>query len=78
MSKSQADNAQHLLNNEFFRGVVEKQQQGYIQFILNSGDTDIDLRERALIKYHAIAELVSSIESISKQKLIDEKRWKIF
>ena len=72
------EQADRLLRDEFFQAVVKLQQDGYISLILNSSETDIDVRERSLIKYRAIEELVASIESMAKQKDIDKKRWKVF
>lgn len=73
-----AERAKALLKDEFFQDVVKSQQELYIGNILNSSETDIDLRERSLIKHRAIAELVASLESIAAQTEIDKKRWKIF
>ena len=67
-----------LLSDEFFTSVVEKQQQGYIYTILNSSETDVDLRERALIKHRAIEEFIASIQSIADKRAIEKKRFKIF
>ncbi len=72
------ERASTLLNDEFFTSVVEKQQQGYISTILNSSETDVDLRERALIKYRAIEEFIASIQSIADKRAIEKKRFKIF
>jgi hypothetical protein len=73
-----AERAKALLKDEFFLDVVKSQQELYIGNILNSSETDVDLRERSLIKHRAIAELVASLESIAAQTEIDKKRWKIF
>lgn len=75
---NKAEQAERLLKDEFFQYVVKLQQDGYISYILGSPEDDIDTRERALMKYRAIQEFVASIESMSKQKLIDKKRLKIF
>jgi hypothetical protein len=72
------ERASTLLNDEFFTSVVEKQQQGYISTILNSSETDVDLRERALIKHRAIEEFIASIQSIADKRAIEKKRFKIF
>jgi hypothetical protein len=73
-----AERAKALLKDEFFLDVVKSQQELYIGNILNSSETDVDLRERSLIKYRAIAEFIASLESIAAQTEIDKKRWKIF
>ena len=75
---NKAARAQNLLNDEFFQDVVKAQQELYIYNILNSSETDVDVRERSLIKHRAIAEFVASLESIAAQTEIDKKRWKIF
>jgi hypothetical protein len=78
MNTSLSNRAATLLNDEFFKDVVEKQQKMYIQTILNSREEDIDLRERALIKHRAIEEFIASIQAIADNKEIDRKRFKIF
>lgn len=72
------ERAATLLRDEFFVDVVKKQQEMYIQTILNSREEDIDLRERALIKHRAIEEFIASIQSIADQKEIEKKRIKFF
>lgn len=72
------EQAERLLQDEFFQAVVKLQQEAYISLILNSPEDDVETRERSLVKYRAIEEFVASIESLSKQKLIDKKRLKIF
>jgi hypothetical protein len=73
-----AERARALLRDEFFQDVVKSQQELYIGNILNSAETDIDVRERCLVKHRAIQEFVASLESIAAQTEIDKKRWKIF
>ena len=73
-----AERARALLGDEFFQGVVKEQQELYINNIINSAESDVDLRERSLIKHRAIQEFIASIESIAAQTEIDKKRWKIF
>lgn len=72
------EQAERLLKDDFFQAVVKLQQDMYISLILGSSEDDVEVRERSLVKYRAIEEFVASIESMSKQKLIDEKRFKIF
>jgi len=73
-----AERARTLLKDEFFLDVVKSQQELYIGNILNSAESDIDVRERCLIKHRAIQEFIASLESIAAQTEIDKKRWKIF
>jgi hypothetical protein len=80
MSKSQdnyPERAARLLADDFFLAVVKKQQEAYISVILNSLDTDVDLRERALLKYKAVEEFVASIQSIADDRTIEKKRFLI-
>ena len=72
------ERARRLLDDDFFQTVVKEQQEAYISLILNSSDTDIDVRERALVKYRAIEEFVASIQSIADNRLLEKKRLKFF
>jgi len=81
MSKSPdnyPERAQRLLADDFFLDVVKRQQEAYISLILNSLDTDVDVRERALLKYKAVEEFVASIQSIADDRTIEKKRFRIF
>jgi hypothetical protein len=81
MSKSQdnyPERASRLLADDFFLDVVKRQQEAYISLILNSVDTDVDVRERALMKYKAVEEFVASIQSIADDRTIEKKRFRIF
>lgn len=73
-----SERAKVLLQDDLFRSLVEKQRKMYIDNILNSSEEDVELRERAIIKFRAIDEFVASIESVSRSKDIDKKRLKIF
>jgi hypothetical protein len=72
------ERAKRLLEDDFFQDVVKQQQEAYISLILNSSDTDIDIRERVLQKYRALEEFVASIQSIADSRLMEKKRLKIF
>jgi hypothetical protein len=73
-----SDRAKTLLGDDFFQSLVEKQKALYINNILNSAEDDVETRERSIVKLRAINEFVASIESVSKDKEVDKKRWKIF
>jgi hypothetical protein len=75
---AEAERAKRLIDDDFFQGVVKQQQEAYISLILNSSDTDIDIRERVLQKYRALEEFVASIQSIADSRLMEKKRLKIF
>jgi hypothetical protein len=73
-----SERAKTLLNDEFFKELVDNQKALYISNILNSPEEDVEARERSIVKYRAVEEFIASIESIAAQKEIDKKRWKIF
>jgi hypothetical protein len=78
LKENYPERAKHLLEDDFFLDVVKQQQEAYISLILNSSDTDIDIRERVLQKYRALEEFVASIQSIADSRLMEKKRLKIF
>ena len=63
---------------DFFKDVVNKQRQMYIDTVLNSHEDAIDIRERALQKLRGLDEFIASLESMAATKEIKEKRFKIF
>ena len=73
-----AERAETLLRDEFFTNVVKIQQDRYISLILNSDEDDSGLRDKTLIKYRAIEELIASIQSIADNSKIEKKRFKFF
>jgi hypothetical protein len=75
MNKS--ERARVLLSDEFFMELVENQKLLYKNNIFNSNEDDVELREKSLIKYRAIEELLSSIQAIADDKQIKDKKWKI-
>lgn len=74
---NKAERATLLLSDEFFMGLVENQKLLYKNNIFNSAEDDVELREKSLIKYRAIEELLSSIQAIADDKQIKQKKWKI-
>ena len=67
-----------LLNDDFFKDVVKKQRELYINNVLNSDEDAVDVRERSLQKLRGIDEFIASLQSIAASAEIKEKRWKIF
>lgn len=57
--------------------LVENQKLLYKNNIFNSAEDDVELREKSLIKYRAIEELLSSIQAVADDKQIKQKKWKI-
>lgn len=70
--------AHSYLNDEFFKDVVQKQRELYINNILNSSDDDVDLRERTRLKLRGLEEFIASLQSIAADREIKESRWKFF
>jgi hypothetical protein len=75
MDKAQA--ALNLLADDFFRDEINSLKEGCLQQFQNSRPDDYEVREAAYRKLQAIDEVVAHFESISAQKMIDSKRWKI-
>jgi len=46
--------------------------------IMNSKEDDIDEREIAYTQIKALQNVVSHVESLASQRIINEKRWRIF
>lgn len=67
----------NLLGDENFKKIVIQQKDRYINDIVNSDVADSETREICFLKIKVLDELVSSIESISQNAEIKEKRWKI-
>lgn len=75
---NKAERATVLLSDEFFMELVENQKLLYKNNIFNSAEDDVELREKSLVKYRAIEELLASIQAIADDKQIEAKKWKIF
>lgn len=74
---NKAERAKVLLSDEFLMELVENQKLLYKNNIFNSAEDDVELREKSLIKYKAIEELLSSIQAVADDKQIKQKKWKI-
>ena len=74
---NKAERAKVLLSDDFLMELVENQKLLYKNNIFNSNEDDVELREKSLIKYRAIEELLSSIQAVADDKQIQEKKWKI-
>lgn len=75
---NKAERAKVLLSDDFLMELVENQKLLYKNNIFNSAEEDVGLREKSLIKYRAIEELLASIQAIADDKQIEAKKWKIF
>lgn len=74
---NKAERAKVLLSDDFLMELVENQKLLYKNNIFNSDEDDVELREKSLIKYRAIEELLASIQAVADDKQIQAKKWKI-
>jgi hypothetical protein len=72
-----AERAKVLLTDDLFMELVENQKLLYKNNIFNSDENDIDVREKSLIKYRAIEELLASFQAVADDKQIQASKWKI-
>ena len=70
-------NIKNILNDDDFKSVLQGMIDGHIQQIINSNDSDTEIREQSYYKIAAIKELIGSLESIAAGQAIDENRFKI-
>ena len=69
--------AKNLLSNDFFIEEMEALKQSELLNIVNSAPEDIEARELAYLKIHALQSIKGHFESIAATGLIVKKRWKI-
>ena len=69
--------AKNLLSDEFFLEEMEEMRQSELLNIVNSAPEDIEARELAYLKIHALQSIKSHFESIAATGKIISKRWKI-
>jgi len=70
-------NIQNIVNDDDFKDVLQGMIDGHIQQIINSNDSDTEIREQSYYKIAAIKELIGSLEAIAAGQAIDENRFKI-
>lgn len=70
--------AQLLLENEFFKTVFEELENLQYEKFANSNEHDVRNREAAYVKLSAIRDIKAHIESIAASSEIHRKRWKIW
>jgi hypothetical protein len=74
---NKAERARVLLTDDLFMELVENQKLLYKNNIFNSDENDVEFREKSLIKYKAIEELLASFQAVADDKQIQAKKWKI-
>lgn len=70
-------NIKNILNDDDFKDVLQGMINGHIQQIINSNDSDKEIREQSYHKIAAIKELIGSLEAIAAGQAIDKNRFKI-
>ena len=69
--------AKNLLSDDFFIEEMEALKQSELLNIVNSAPEDIEARELAYLKIHALQSIKGHFESIAATGQIVKKRWKI-
>lgn len=76
MDKTQQ--AQLLLENEFFNTVFNELEDLQYEKFANSNEHDVRERETAYMKLSALKDIKAHIESIAASSEIQKRRWKIW
>lgn len=76
MTKS--DWANNLLRDEMFLDVIRNLKDLQVSRFANSNEFDYDERQGAYVKLNAINDIYNHIQSMADQRIINEKRFKIF
>jgi len=70
-------NIQNILKDDDFKSVLQMMIDSHMQQIINSNDSDKEIREQSYYKIAAIKELIGSLEAIAAGQAIAENRFKI-
>jgi hypothetical protein len=68
----------NFLNDKHFQEVIKEIRDNHLQTIINSNQTDYEVREQAYQRIACINELINTLEGIAKTSDIKSKRWNIF
>jgi hypothetical protein len=74
---TQAQWAENLLKDDFFKKVIDDLKNQHISAILSTNADGIDEREDAYRTIKTIDLIVGHLQSIAAEKQIREKKWKI-
>jgi hypothetical protein len=72
-----AEWAKRLLDDDFFKKVIDDLKNQHISAILSTNSDGIDEREDAYRTIKTIDLIVGHLQSIAAEKQIREKKWKI-
>jgi len=73
----QAQWAKNLLNDDFFKEVIDNLKKEQISVIINTSASEIDKREDAYRHIKTIELITGHLEGLASESLIKEKKWKI-
>ena len=69
--------AKNLLNDDFFKEVIDNLKKQQISVIINTNSSDIGVREDSYRNIKAIELITGHLEGLASETLIKEKKWKI-
>jgi len=68
----------NVLSDQHFQEVIKEITDNHLQTIINSNQTEYEVREQAYQRIACINELINTLEGIAKTSDIKSKRWNIF
>jgi pyridoxine 5'-phosphate synthase PdxJ len=69
--------AKNLLNDDFFKEVIDNLKKQQISVIINTNSSDIGVREDSYRNIKAIELLTGHLEGLASETAIRDKKWKI-
>ena len=69
--------AKNLLNDDFFKEVIENLKKEQISVIINTNSDEVDIRENAYRHIRTIELITGHLEGLASETAIKEKKWKI-
>jgi len=69
--------ARNLLDDDFFKEVIDNLKKQQISVIINTSDEESDRRESAYRHIKSIELITAHLEGLASETVIKEKKWKI-
>ena len=69
--------AKNLLNDDFFKDVLDNLKKEQISVIINTNADEIDRRESAYRHIRTLELITGHLEGLASETVIKEKKWKI-
>jgi pyridoxine 5'-phosphate synthase PdxJ len=69
--------AKNLLNDDFFKEVIDNLKKQQISVIINTNSSDIGVREDSYRNIKAIELITGHLEGLASETAIRDKKWKI-